>query len=231
MRIAIVNEVSTADRNADVVRSLEGRGHEIINAGMKQSSEPTELTVLHTSFLSALLLATGRADFIVAGCGTGHGYEIAVNQYPGVYSGRILTPLDAWLFTQINGGNVVSLALNLGYGWAADVNVRMIFDALFSVESGAGYPPPRRSTQQESRRLLHGISDVTHRSMAEIVGGLPDRVVVPALTYPGIWELLAIDTLEDRELARALQDRHDRAIAEREGTRDAHSSVMPTSGD
>lgn len=211
MKIAVVNEISTADRNADVVAALEGRGHEIINAGMKRSGEPPELTVLHTSFLSALLLATGRADFIVGGCGTGHGYEIAVNQYPGIFSGRILTPLDAWLFTQINGGNVVSLSLNQGYGWAADVNVRMIIDALLSVESGAGYPPARRPTQQESRRLLHGISDATHRSMAEIVKTLPDRVVVPALTYPGIWELLSVETLPDRELAAALQQRHDRA--------------------
>ena len=211
MRIAVVNEISTADRNADVVAALEGRGHEIVNAGMRRSADAPELTVLHTSFLSALLLATKRADFIVAGCGTGHGYEIAVNQYPGIFSGRILTPLDAWLFTQINGGNVVSLALNMGYGWAADVNVRMIFDALFSVESGAGYPPPRRPTQQESRRLLYGISDATHRSMAEIVMALPDRVVGPALTYPGIWELLAVDTLEDRELAGALRERYERA--------------------
>ena len=211
MRIAVINEVSTADRNADVVAALEGRGHEILNAGMKRAGDPPELTVLHTSFLSALLLATGRADFIVGGCGTGHGYEIAVNQYPGIFSGRILTPLDAWLFTQINGGNVVSLALNQGYGWAADVNVRMIIDALLSVESGAGYPAARRPTQQESRRFLHGISEATHRSMAEIVEALPDRVVNPALTYPGVWELLDVDTLEDQGLARALRERHERA--------------------
>jgi ribose 5-phosphate isomerase RpiB len=211
MRIAVVNEISTADRNADVMASLEGRGHEVINAGMKRAAEPPELTVIHTGFLSALLLGTGRADFIVGGCGTGHGYEISVNQYPGVFSARILTPLDAWLFTQINGGNIVSLALNMGYGWAADVNIRMIFDALFAVESGAGYPPHRRTTQQESRRLLHGISDKTHQPWAAIVRSLPDRVVAPVLAYPGVWELLDPDTLEDRELAKALRERHDLA--------------------
>src|SRR3990170_6092604 len=159
MRIAVVNEVSTADRNADVVAALEGRGHEVLNVGMRRALEGPELTVLHTSFLSALLLVAQRADIIVAGCGTGHGYEIAVSQYPGVACGRILNPLDAWLFTQINGGNVVSLALNLAYGWAGDVNLRMIFDALFSVEIGAGYPPHLRETQQESPRLLTEASD------------------------------------------------------------------------
>jgi ribose 5-phosphate isomerase RpiB len=207
MRIAVVNEISTADRNADVVAALEGRGHEIMNVGMQRSGEGPELTVLHTSFISALFLAAGRADFVVAGCGTGHGYEIAVSQYPGVTCGRILNPLDAWLFVQINGGNVVSLALNLAYGWAGDVNLRMIFDALFSVEVGAGYPPHRRETQRESRRVLTEVAAVTHRSMAEIVASLPDRVIVPALGYPGIREALALDSLDDAALRSSLEAR------------------------
>ena len=207
MRIAVVNEVSTADRNADVVAALEGRGHEVLNVGMRRASEGPELTVLHTSFLSALLLAAQRADIIVAGCGTGHGYEIAVSQYPGVACGRILNPLDAWLFTQINGGNVVSLALNLAYGWAGDVNLRMIFDALFSVEIGAGYPPHRRETQQESRRVLTEVADVTHRPMSEIVANLPDRVIAPALGYPGVREVLDPGSLDDAALRASLEAR------------------------
>jgi ribose 5-phosphate isomerase RpiB len=178
------SEVSTADRNADVVAALEGRGHEVLNVGMRRASEGPELTVLHTSFLSALLLAARRADIIVAGCGTGHGYEIAVSQYPGVACGRILNPLDAWLFTQINGGNVVSLALNLAYGWAGDVNLRMIFDALFSVEVGAGYPPHRRETQQESRRVLTEVASVTHRDVRRRE---PARyVIAPPASLPGV---------------------------------------------
>jgi ribose 5-phosphate isomerase RpiB len=207
MRIAVVNEVSTADRNADVVAALEGRGHEVLNVGMRTSSAGPELTVLHTSFLSALLLAARRADIIVAGCGTGHGYEIAVSQYPGVACGRILNPLDAWLFTQINGGNVVSLALNLAYGWAGDVNLRMIFDALFSVEVGAGYPPHRRETQQESRRVLTEVGAVTHRPMSEIVANLPDRVIAPALGYPGVRKVLDPESLGDATLRASLEAR------------------------
>jgi ribose 5-phosphate isomerase RpiB len=214
MRIAVVSEISTADRNADIVAALEGRGHDVLNVGMKRAAEPPELTVLHTSFIAALLLAAKRADYIVAGCGTGQGFEIAVSQYPGIFCGHIQTPLDAWLFTQINGGNVVSLALNQGYGWAADVNLKMIFDSLFSVEWGAGYPAHRKTTQAESRRILHDITGATHRSMAEVVRALPDRVVVPALTYPGVWDLLDVDSLQDRELAAALEERYRRASLE-----------------
>lgn len=208
MRIAVVNEISTADRNRDVVAALDGRGFDVINVGMQKAGEGPELTVIHTSFLSALLLAAGRADLIVAGCGTGHGYEIAVSQYPGVISGRILNSLDAWLFTQINGGNVISLALNLGYGWAGDVNLRMIFDALFSVEVGAGYPAHRRPTQKESRTLVNTISEITHRSMADVVSELPTRVIGPALTYPGVREVLDVATIEDPALRESLEARY-----------------------
>ena len=34
MRIAVVNETSAADKNADILAALDGRGHEVINAGM-----------------------------------------------------------------------------------------------------------------------------------------------------------------------------------------------------
>ncbi len=41
-------------------------------------------------------------------------------QYPGVSCGLIADPLDAWLFSMINAGNCISLALNKGYGWAGE---------------------------------------------------------------------------------------------------------------
>ena len=120
----------------------------------------------HTGLMSALLLYLKRVDFVVGGCGTGQGYLNAVMQYPGVFCGHILNALDAWLFTQINGGNCISLALNQGYGWAADINLRFIFDRIFSAESGSGYPAHRREPQQEARLELERISSLTHRSFA-----------------------------------------------------------------
>jgi len=203
MRIAVINETSAADRNAAILAALEGRGHTIINAGMTQNGAQPELTYIHTGLIAAILLNLRRVDFVVGGCGTGQGFLNAVMQYPGVFCGHILTPLDAWLFAQINGGNCISLALNQGFGWAADVNLRFIFDRLFSVESGAGYPPHRQASQRESRELLAGISVCTHRSLAEIITALPDQVVGPALTYPGIMELIDVDSIEDAPLRDA----------------------------
>lgn len=205
MKIAVINETSAADKNKDIIAALEGRGHDIINAGMTQCGAQPELAYIHTGFMAALLLNTKRADMVVGGCGTGQGFLNAVMQYPNIVCGHILTPLDAWLFAQINGGNCISLMLNQGYGWASEQNLKFIFDAFFSVESGCGYPEHRKESQKQSRQLLKSISHMTHKSMAHIVQVLPDDVVKPALHYPGFTDILEIDTLEDEQLKNAIQ--------------------------
>jgi len=207
MKIAVINETSAADKNKDIIAALEGRGHEIINAGMTQSGAKPELTYIHTGFMAALLLNANRVDMVVGGCGTGQGFLNAVMQYPKVVCGHIITPLDAWLFTQINGGNCVSLMLNQGYGWASQQNLKFIFDALFSVESGSGYPEHRKESQKQSRQLLNTISCITHQSMAHIIQALPDDVIQPALHYPGFLDILDVKTLEDEALKNAMQMR------------------------
>jgi ribose 5-phosphate isomerase RpiB len=209
MRIAVINEVSTAGRNIDIMAALQGRGHDIINLGMKTVGQVPELTLIHSGFISALLLNSGRVDYIVAGCSTGQGYRLSVGQYPNMFCGHVETPLDAWLFPQINGGNCVSLGLNQGYGWGADVNLGIIFDQLFAVSYGTGYPPHRRAPQEDVRLLLERVSQVCHRTMAEIVLNLEERVVKPALSFPGVWEFLDVASMEDRALADALCARHE----------------------
>jgi len=114
MKIAVINEISAADRNADILKALEGRGHEVLNLGNTKSGEQPELLYIHTGLMSALLLQLKAVDFVIGGCGTGLGYLNSVMQYPGVFCGHLLSPLDAWLFARINAGNCVSLALNQG---------------------------------------------------------------------------------------------------------------------
>jgi hypothetical protein len=127
-------------------------------------------------------------------------------QYPGVFCGHIINSLDAWLFTQINGGNCISLMLNQGYGWAADINLKFIFERIFSVEVGGGYPSYRREPQQAARLKLEEISLATHRSMAEIIQSIPQDVLIPALAYPGMMDLLDVDNINDKLLKQVLID-------------------------
>jgi ribose 5-phosphate isomerase RpiB len=208
MRIAVINETSAADKNKDIMAALQGRGHDIINAGMTQSGAKPELTYIHSGFLAGLLLNLRKVDLVIGGCGTGQGFLNSVMQYPNIFCGLIQNPLDAWLFGQINGGNCISLALNYGYGWAGDVNLRFIFDKLFSLEAfGLGYPPHRQESQQNSRRILANVSQQAHKNFSEIVASLDDAVVRPVLEFPGIMELLQTGPVTDAELYRAIRKR------------------------
>jgi len=203
MRIAIVNETSAADKNKDIRAALDGRGHQIINAGMKEKGTQPELQYIHTGFIGATLLNLGRADFVVGGCGTGQGFLNSIMQYPGVFCGHITSVLDAWLFCRINEGNCVSLALNQGYGWAGDVNLRLIFDQLFGGEWGSGYPQSRSQPQAISRASLAGVSGISHKGFAEIIESLPEDILRPVLEYPGVWELIDVDTIREARLKTA----------------------------
>ena len=208
MRIAVINETSSADKNKDIIISLEGRGHTIINAGMRKTGARPELTYVHTGLLAAILLNLKRVDLVVGGCGTGEGFLNSVMQYPNVFCGLIQTPMDAWLFGQINGGNCISLSLNFGYGWAGDINLRFIFDRLFSLkEFGRGYPPCRQKSQKESIETLKEVSRTVHRSFAEIISSMNESMLQPVLAYPGVLDLIDIDTIQDDNLKGAFKAR------------------------
>ncbi|MBN1535485.1 MAG: RpiB/LacA/LacB family sugar-phosphate isomerase [Anaerolineales bacterium] len=183
MKIAIINEISAADKNADILSALEGWGHQIFNLGNTSRNDTPGLLYIHTGLMSALLLNLKAVDFVVGGCGTGQGFLNAVMQYPGVFCGHLLTPLDAFLFARINAGNCVSLPLNQGYGWAGEVNLRQIFENLFTPQAGAGYPTQRAEPQRRGRELLAQVSQATHLKMAEILLRLPEEVYHPAITY------------------------------------------------
>jgi len=143
-------------------------------------------------------------DFVVGGCSTGQGFMNSVLQYPNISCGHIMTALDAWLFTQINGGNCISLTLNLGYGWASDENLFTIFDRLLCVESAAGYPAHRKEPQRIGREQFENISRATHVSFAEVLQRLPEEFVGKVLAVPGVYQTLDPETMEDKGVADIL---------------------------
>jgi len=206
MRIAIINEISAADKNTDILKALDGRGNELFNLGNTRGSDSPGLLYIHTGLMSALLLNLKGVDFVVGGCGTGLGYLNSVMQYPGVFCGHLLTPLDAFLFARINAGNCVSLALNQGYGWAGEINLRLMFDALFTPEAGIGYPPHRAEPQRQARLLLAQVSQVAHRPMAEILLSLPEEVLHPALTFAAFRPVLEQAAKSDTGLRSVLDE-------------------------
>ena len=65
---------------------------------------------------------------------------LACNSMPGVICGYTPTPKDAYLFTQINNGNAISLPLGEDYTWSGTENLERTIEALFSEPFGQGYP-------------------------------------------------------------------------------------------
>lgn len=128
---------------------------------------------------------------VIGGCGTGQGFLNSAMQYPNVFCGLILEPLDAFLFSRINAGNCVSLALNKGYGWAGELNLRYMFEKLFSDASGGGYPPERRESQRRSRIVLQEISKAAHKSFDEILKCLDKEIIQTVLSHEPFCEYLA----------------------------------------
>ena len=183
MRIAVINEVSARDKNKFIIEALGQVDAEVHNIGMNENAESPELTYIHTGLAAALSLASGAADFVVGGCGTGQVFLLSAMQYPGVYCGLITSPLDAWLFSQINGGNCLSLALNKGFGWAGDIELKYIFEKLFSDAPGQGYPPHRGESQRESRGVLAKINGITHRDFVSIIKSLDKEIINTLLKH------------------------------------------------
>ncbi|MBO4325765.1 MAG: RpiB/LacA/LacB family sugar-phosphate isomerase [Clostridia bacterium] len=178
MRIALINEVSSREKNPFVLDALLATGNEIFNVGC--TAGEGGLTYIQTGLMAGIALNSGAADFVVGGCGTGQGFLMSAMQYPGVFCGLIQDSLDAWLFSQINGGNCISLALNKGFGWAGDINLKYIFEKLFLDPPGRGYPLHRAESQQASRNLLARISTDVHRDFQEILRRV-DRATLEAV--------------------------------------------------
>ena len=183
MRIAVVSEVSARDKNKDIVSALQACGQEVLNAGMTGAEGEPELTYIHTGLIAAALLNIGAVDMVVGGCGTGQGFLNSVMQYPNVFCGLIQSPLDAFLFSQINAGNCVSLALNKGYGWAGDLGLSYIFEKLFASPPGGGYPPHRSESQAQSRERLKRVSQAAHKPFGDIMRAMDREVVMTVLSH------------------------------------------------
>ena len=153
MKIALINENSQAAKNELICNALkkvvEPMGHEVFNYGMLGAEDPNSLTYVQNGILAATLLNSGAADFVITGCGTGEGAMLACNSFPKVLCGHIQSPLDAYLFSQVNDGNCVALPFAENFGWGGELKLEYIFEKLFCAPGGGGYPPERVVQQED----------------------------------------------------------------------------------
>ncbi len=173
MRIGIIQASSQASKNQllfDTVKKYAA-GDEIINFGCSEN-EPERYTYVEISVLAGMLLASKAVDFIVTGCSSGQGMMLACNSFPGVLCGYAPTPMDAFLFVQINNGNAVSLPLGEEYTWAGYENFENTIAKLFSEPFGRGYPKSEAARKIKDTLLLKEIRIRSQRSAADLLNVL-----------------------------------------------------------
>ncbi len=169
MKIGLINENSQCSKNEIIFESLKrsAKGCEIINFGMTE--QDNTLTYVQVGLLSAILLNTKCVDFIVTGCGTGCGAMMSLNSFPNITCGLVENSLDAYLFSQINAGNAISIPFAKGFGWGSELNLDYIFEKLFSQQFGGGYPKERKESETANRLKLDEIKRITHKDLLTIL--------------------------------------------------------------
>lgn len=173
MKVALINENSQAAKNPVIFGELKAvcdeKGYEAFNYGMYGKEDEPSLTYVQNGLLASILLNSKAADFVVSGCGTGQGAMTALNSFPGVVCGLAVEPTDAYLFSQINGGNALSIPYAKGFGWGAELNLRLIFERLFAEPMGGGYPKERAVPEQSNARILRGLKERIYRPLPEVL--------------------------------------------------------------
>lgn len=209
MKIALINENSQAAKNELICSTLkkvvEPMGHQVYNYGMYGAEDPNSLTYVQNGILAAVLLNSGAADYVVTGCGTGEGAMLACNAFPGVLCGHIESPLDAYLFSQVNDGNCVALPFAEGFGWGGELNLEYIFEKLFSTPGGGGYPKERVIPEQRNKKILDGVKEITHTDLVTILQRLDAELVKGALSGEKFREYF-LENCRDEKLAECVKE-------------------------
>ena len=201
MKIALINENSQAAKNEMIYGALkkvaDKHGFEVFNYGMYSAEDAAQLTYVQNGILAATLLNSGAADFVITGCGTGEGAMLACNSFPAVLCGHIESPLDAYLFSQVNDGNCVALPFAENYGWGGELNLQYIFEKLFFAPGGGGYPKERVVPEQRNKKILDEVKKVTHTDMVTILKNLDRELVKGAFAGKNFKEYFFADCKND----------------------------------
>ena len=186
MKIALINENSQASKNGLIYKVLKDvcdkKGFEVLNFGMYSDEDENSITYVQAGILTAILLNSKCVDFVITGCGTGEGAMLAANAFPNVLCGHIVDPSDAYMFSQINDGNAISLPFSKGFGWGAELNLKYIFEQLFAEESGNGYPKERAIPEQRNKKILDEVKKITHNNFIDILKNLDRELLIGAIS-------------------------------------------------
>ena len=201
MKIALIIENSQAAKNAIVHDALtavaQPLGHQVFNYGMYTPEDAASLTYVMNGLLAGILLNSKAADFVVTGCGTGMGSMLACNAMPGVFCGLVIDPTDAFLFSQINDGNCMSMPYAKGFGWAAELNLQDCYRKIFENEGGAGYPKERAHFMAANRSILKDVKAASCHNMLTVLKTVDQDLLKAAIAGEKFAEYFYANSQDD----------------------------------
>lgn len=193
MKVALIIENSQAAKSSVVHDALTSvaseHGHEVHHYGMYAPEDGAQLTYVMNGLLAGILLNSKAADFVVTGCGTGMGSMLACNAMPGVFCGLVIDPTDAFLFSQINDGNCMSMPYAKGFGWAAELNLEDCYRKIFENEGGAGYPKERAEIMAKNRGILKDLKAASCNDMLTVLKNVDQDLLRSAIAGEKFAEL------------------------------------------
>jgi ribose 5-phosphate isomerase RpiB len=178
MTIGVIQASSQAQKNSLLFNMVKRYAPDsvVVNFGCKENEEE-KYSYIEISLLTGLLLASGSVDFIVTGCSSGQGMMLACNNMPGVLCGYAPSPMDAYLFAQINNGNAISVPLGEDYTYTGIDNLERTIEKLFSEPFGQGYPKGQEERKLKDTSLLINIREKSQVRTIELMQSL-DTVIV-----------------------------------------------------
>ncbi len=201
MRIAVIQASSQVAKNELIYSAVKkyAADAEVINFGCF-GNEEQKYSYIEISVLVGLLLSSKSVDLVVTGCSSGQGMMLACNNMPGVLCGYVPTPMDAYLFAQINDGNAVSLPLGEEYTWAGEENLDKTIARLFSEPFGQGYPKSEAERKLADTSLLKSIRSSSQVKMTELLKTLEKPLLDKVLSKKDVVEYV-LENGRDEELS------------------------------
>lgn len=206
MKIAVIQASSQSQKNELIYSTVKkyAKDSEVINFGCF-GDEQTKFSYIEISVLVGLLLSSKAVDLVVTGCSSGQGMMLACNNMPGVLCGYVPTPMDAYLFAQINDGNAVSLPLGEEYTWAGEENLDKTIAKLFSEPFGQGFPKSEAARKLEDTKLLKSIRNSSQVKMTDLIKTLEKPLLDKVLSKKNVVEYVQ-ENGRDEELILLIKE-------------------------
>ena len=159
------------DRLLNIIRDVSSQyGHTVIDLTIKDKT----VDYIDTAVKCGVALNEKEVDFILTGCSSGLGMQLACNYIPNLICGYGTSEIEANLFARINRGNAFSYPFSLNWGWASEEKYRFILKALFEGLKASPYPKAEAQRKMRATEKLKKLKKATQIDFEDFIKSYQD---------------------------------------------------------